>query len=36
MKSRGPYRIDSRPTRPESTNMTTVIGTVASPLRKGE
>ena len=31
MKRRGPKRIDSRPTRGDRTNMTTVIGTSASP-----
>ncbi len=36
MNQRGPIRIDSRPTRGERTNITTVIGTVASPLRNGE
>ena len=36
MKSRGPNRIESRPTRGERKNITTVTGTVASPLRNGE
>ena len=36
MKKRGPNRIESRPTRGESKNMTIVIGTVARPLRNGE
>ena len=36
MKSRGPNRIESRPTRGERKNITTVIGTVASPLWNGE
>jgi hypothetical protein len=36
MNRRGPKRIARRPARPESANMTTVIGTVASPLRRGE
>ena len=32
MKRRGPKRIDSRPTRGDRKNITTVIGTVARPL----
>ena len=36
MNQRGPSRIESRPKRPERKNITTVIGSVANPLRSGE
>ena len=34
MNHRGPYRIDRRPTRGDSKNITTVMGRRASPLRR--
>ena len=36
MNSRGPMRIESRPTCRERKNITIVSGTVASPDRNGE